>query len=291
MRILGLALVSLLALTSQGSGETLAERGQYLVEGLGACGNCHTPKGPQGDIQDRHLAGGFGLDMAFGSWVAPNITPDRLTGIGTWTDAQIVRAIRDGKHRDGRTLGPPMPYQLYRGLSNRDVKAMVAYLRTVRPVFNQVLRSRYRITLPASYGPLVKSVREPSRKDPVRYGRYLAGAVAHCVECHSPHKRGDQPDLARPFAGGFLFVGPWGTSYSANITPDEETGIGKWTDDEIVRATFNGVKPGGGTLLPPMPWPYYAGRVTDADARAIVAYLRSVRAIVNKVPPAEPPNR
>ena len=99
--------VLLLAVAVPAAAETLVERGRYLVEGIGACGNCHTPKGPSGDRQDQRFAGGFGLEEAFGTWVSSNITPDNETGIGRWTDAQIVRAIREGKHRDGRTLGPP----------------------------------------------------------------------------------------------------------------------------------------------------------------------------------------
>ena len=146
-------------------------------------------QGPSGDLQDKRFAGGFGLEEVFGTWVSSNITPDKETGIGRWTDAQIVRAIREGKHRDGRTLGPPMPFELYRRLSDRDVRAMVVYLRTLVPVKNAVPRSRYTIALPASYGPVVRSVPEPSRKDRVKYGEYLAGPVAHCVGCHTPLTR------------------------------------------------------------------------------------------------------
>ena len=279
----------LLAIAVPAAAETLVARGRYLVEGIGACGNCHTPKGPSGELQDQRFAGGFGLEEPFGTWVSSNITPDKETGIGRWTDAQIVRAIREGKHRDGRTLGPPMPFPLYRRLSDRDARAMVAYLRTLAPVKNAVPRSRYSIALPASYGPAVKSVPEPPRKDRVKYGEYLAGPVAHCVGCHTPLTPDGRADETRPWAGGFSFVGPWGTAYSANLTSDAETGIGKWTDDELKRAIVNGLKRGGGMLSPPMPWPYYAGRVTDADASAIVAYLRTLRPIVNQVPASKPP--
>lgn len=269
--------------------ETLVERGRYLVEGLGACANCHTPKGPNGDLADKRFAGGFELTAPFGTWIAPNITPDRETGIGTWTDAEIARAIREGKHRDGHTLGPPMPFALYRRLADRDVRAMVAYLRTIPAVRNAVPRSRYAIPLPASYGPPIQSVPDPSRKDPVKYGEYLAGPVAHCVECHTPLTGDGRSDDARRYAGGFVFVGPWGTVHSSNLTPDPDTGIGTWSDAEVARAIVNGVKRSGGTLSAPMPWPYYAGRVTDSDARAIVAYLRTLAPIANAVPPPQPP--
>ena len=110
------------------------ERGRYLVEGLAACGNCHTPKGPQGNVPGKHLAGGFEITEGFGVAITSNITPDRETGIGAWTDAEIIRAIREGKGRNGQTLGPPMPYGLYRDISDTDAKAIVAYLRTVQAV-------------------------------------------------------------------------------------------------------------------------------------------------------------
>ena len=278
----------LLAVARPAGAETLVDRGRYLVEGIGACANCHTPKGPSGDLPDKRFAGGFGLEEAFGTWVSSNITPDKETGIGRWTDAQIVRAIREGKHRDGRTLGPPMPFDLYRQLSDRDVRAMVAYLRTLPPVKNAVPRGRYTIALPASYGPPVKSVPEPSRKDPVKYGEYLAGPVGHCVGCHTPLTPDGRTDESRPWAGGFPFVGPWGTVYSPNLTSDPETGVGTGTDGELKRAILNGLKRGGGMLSAPMPWPYYAGRVTAADVSAIVAYLRTLRPIVNQVPAATP---
>ena len=128
-------------------------RGRYLVEGIGACGNCHTPKGPQGNLPGKHLAGGFEITEEFGVAVSSNITPDRATGIGDWTDEQIIRAIRDGRGRDGRILGPPMPFFWYGWLTETDVKAMVAYLRTVPAVANAVPRSRYTVPLPPSWGP------------------------------------------------------------------------------------------------------------------------------------------
>ena len=134
------------------SAQTAVERGRYLVEILGACGNCHTPKGPQGDVPGLHLAGGFQLDDSSGTWITPNITPDPETGIGRWTDTEVIRAIREGRGRDGRTLGPPMPFDLYRRLADSDVNAMVAYLRTVVPVRNAVARSRYTIPSPRPTG-------------------------------------------------------------------------------------------------------------------------------------------
>jgi mono/diheme cytochrome c family protein len=270
--------------------QSAAERGRYLVEVLGACGNCHTPKGPQGDLPGKHLAGGFALDDALGRWITPNITPDPETGIGRWTDDEVIQAIREGRGRDGKTLGPPMPFELYRRLADSDVKAMVAYLRTVAPVRNAVPRSQYRIPLPASYGPPVGAVPDPPRQDLVKYGEYLAGPVAHCVECHTPFLPEGRPDTSRLGAGGLAFQGPWGVVHAANLTPDAETGLGAWKDGEVI-ASMYGVRRGGGRVLPPMPTQHYAQGIAEGDLRAILAYLRALPPVRNKVPAPEPPKK
>jgi mono/diheme cytochrome c family protein len=266
------------------------ERGRYLVEVLGSCGNCHTPKGPQGDVPGKHLAGGFQLDDDFGMWITPNITSDPETGIGNWTDDEIIRAIREGRSRDGKTLGPPMPFELYRRLSDSDVRAMVAYLRTVPPVRQVVPRSQYKIPLPPAYGPPVGSVPEPSRQDPVKYGEYLAGPVMHCMACHTPMFPDGRMDTSRMGAGGFEFKGQWGVSYSANLTPDSDTGLGRVRDGEIIAGLY-GARRDGGRILPPMPSQYYAQGIAEGDLRAIIAYLRSLAAIQNKVPAPVPPKQ
>jgi len=269
--------------------QTPVERGRYLVEVLGACGNCHTPKGPTGDLPGKHLAGGFGLeDEGLGAWITPNITPDPETGIGLWTDEEVIRAIREGRGRDGKTLGPPMPFGQYRRLADRDVQAMVTYLRTVPPVRQTVPRSQYKIPLPPSYGPPVGAVPDPPRTDLVKYGEYLAGPVAHCMECHTPFLPGGHPDATRQGAWGFRIAGPWGVSYTAKITPDPETGIGNWKDGEII-ASIYGVRRGGGRVLPPMPTQHYAQGIAEGDLRAILAYLRALPPIRNQVPAPEPP--
>jgi mono/diheme cytochrome c family protein len=268
--------------------ESTLQRGKYLVEVLAGCDACHTQKGSFGQRRDRHLAGGLRIEDSFGVAVSSNITPDRETGIGAWSDAQIITAIREGKGRDGRTLGPPMPYHLYRQIADRDVRAMVAHLRTVRPVRHRVEPSAYTIALPPAWGPPVASVPDPPRQDLVKYGEYLAGPVAACVGCHTPPAADGTPDRTRLFAGGRLFKGRWGESYSANLTPDEDTGIGRWSEARIARA-IHGVKATGAVLQPPMPWPEYRDRIAARDLKAIVAYLRSLPPISNKVPgPARP---
>ena len=138
--------------------QTPLERGTYLMRGIVACGNCHTQNTPQGPMPGMELAGGTKFEEGFGIAYASNITPDPETGIGKWTDAQIITAIREGKRPDGSIIGPPMPSSLYRDVSDDDVKAIVAYLRTVKPVVNKVPKPEYKVPLPPSYGPPVTTV-------------------------------------------------------------------------------------------------------------------------------------
>jgi mono/diheme cytochrome c family protein len=255
---------------------TPLERGRYLVETIAACGNCHTPKGPQGDLPGLALAGGLVFDEAPFRAVAQNITPDPETGIGRWTDAQIARAIREGIRPDGSLIGPPMPFELYRGISDNDLAAMVAYLRSIPPVRNAVARSEYRIPLPPAYGPPVTHVPDPSAADPVAQGAYLAGPIGHCIECHTPMNERGGRVWAETGLGGPPMTGPWGTSVPRNITPSREHGLGNWTDEQIVRAITQGISADGRRLLPPMGFGYYA-KVREQDLRSIVAYLRSLK--------------
>src|SRR3954447_22711476 len=118
--------------------ETPLERGAYLVRTVAACGNCHTPKDADGRaLADKELAGGLVFELPIARISVPNITPDPETGIGRWSDAELIAAIREGRRPDGRILGPPMPVEFYRGISDGDVRAMVAYLRAVKPVRNE----------------------------------------------------------------------------------------------------------------------------------------------------------
>jgi mono/diheme cytochrome c family protein len=225
------------------------------------------------------MAGGAEFEDELGHVVAPNITPDRETGIGRWTQAQIVNAIRNGVRPDGTIIGPPMPFSAYDDLSDRDVNAIAAYLRTIKPVRHAVPKSQYKIALPSSHGPTVTHVEEPRRADRLAYGAYLAGPVAHCIGCHTPLREGGQQlDRKRAFAGGRQ-LHPYGQPgivvMSRNISPDPDDGIGKWSDAEIKRATIAGIRPDGTRLSPVMPYPWYKN-MAPADLDAMVAYLRTV---------------
>ncbi|HEX9462892.1 MAG TPA: cytochrome c [Alphaproteobacteria bacterium] len=258
--------------------ESALERGTYLMKSVVACGNCHTPKGPGGEVPGMELAGGFKVTGDEFTAIVPNITPDPETGIGNWTDAQIITAIRDGKRPDGTIIGPPMPMGMYRHMSDSDVKAIVVYLRQVKPVKNVVAKSEYRMPLPASYGPPVTSVPDVNRNDKIAYGGYLAGPLGHCMECHTKMEKG-VPDLAhRAGAGGNKFEGPFGVSVSRNLTPDPVHGIGKWTVADFKTTLSTGVRPNGERLKPPMGFGYYKN-ISDDDFAAMWTYLRSLKAL------------
>lgn len=274
-RVLFAALLSVPFLTTA-TAETPMERGRALVNGIVACGNCHTPQTPNGPDNFKELAGGPpivepGVFKAF----APNITPDMETGIGAWSDTQIIAAIREGRRPDGTILGPPMPYHLYRQVSEDDMAAIVAYLRSVPAVNATSPKSEYAFPLPPAWGPPATPVGPVSKTDLVAHGAYLAGPLGHCIECHSTPGDKGQPDLVNQLGGGGMaFHGPWGTSVAANITP---TGLGDWTDAQIITAITKGVRPDGRRLLPPMGFPYYATLSKD-ELTAIVAFLRSLPA-------------
>lgn len=253
--------------------ESPLERGRYIVEVIAACGNCHTQNGPEGKVMSMHLAGGMHIiDGGMDAWTS-NITQDLETGIGGWSDEQIIRVVREGIKPDGSVIGPLMPIMAYRHISDSDARAIVTYLRTVKPIKNVVKPSGYPFPLPENYGPPLGSVPGPDRGNPVEYGEYLAGPLGHCMECHSSPGESGAPDMENSLgAGGMLFHGPWGVSASANITP---SGIGNKSDEEIKQMITTGIRADGTKMLPPMGFNYYAG-LTAKDLDAIVAYLRSL---------------
>jgi mono/diheme cytochrome c family protein len=259
--------------------ETPIERGAYLVHSIVACGNCHTPKNSDGKaIADRELAGGPVFNAPIFHAVAPNITPDIETGIGNWTDDQIVNAIRNGKRPDGTTIGPPMPIAYYRNMSDSDVRAIVAYLRTVKPIKNKTEKSSYKIPLPTQSGPTVVSVPDVPRTDKVAYGQYLATALGHCMDCHTPRVNG-RSDMSRVGAGGREFEAPsGGLITSANLTPADNAGIAHWTDAELKNAIVYGVRPDR-SLVPVMAFEWYKN-ISGDDLDALVAYLRTLKPVM-----------
>jgi len=261
------------AAAAPAAAETLLERGQYLVRSIAACGNCHTPRGPNGPMANMELAGGNKFEEKDFTAFSSNITPDRETGIGRWRDQQIIDAIREGKRPDGTTIGPPMPFDLYRNMSDNDVKAITAFIKSLRPIKNRVAKSEYKVPLPEFYGPKVRDVPYVPKTNKLGYGRYLAGPLGHCIECHTPMAEDGRRDFAnRLGAGGQEFRGPWGTSVASNITP---TNLARYNDSQLKAIITRGERPDGSKLLPPMGVGYYAN-LNETDLEALIVYLRSL---------------
>jgi mono/diheme cytochrome c family protein len=266
-------------------------RGKYVFGSAGGCG-CHTEK----DRMDRGFnAGGRRYDGPFGTVYATNITPDPDTGIGKWTDDQIITAIRAGRRPNGERLLPVHPYPTFNGMAEEDLRALVVYLRTVKPI--KRANTPKRITVP-----LFESVFLPAwlayfaaRETPpptapasgLARGEYLARAVGHCGECHTPRTMTMSLDTARLFAGNPKSRGPEGSAVP-NITPDKDTGIGSWTEEQIVEYLGTGNKPDGdvaGGLMGEVIQGTSAGYkdLTRADLQAIARYLKSIPPIKNRI--------
>jgi mono/diheme cytochrome c family protein len=261
--------------TQASAQKALVERGDYLVNTIMTCQNCHTPKGPQGDVADKAFSGGLTWDEPPFTVTASNITQDRDTGIGKWKPDDLKKFMTSGVRPNGVHVAPLMPTGFYKILSTRDLDAIVAYLRTIKPIRNEIVPSVYRAPMhqevfPGADKPLPAS----AMKDKVKYGFYLA-TIGHCMECHTPMERGKHLFETSLGAGGMKFPGPWGESVARNITSSKTKGIGAWTDAEIKRAITQGISKDGSKLKPPMGYGYYA-KMTDADVDAIVAWLRTV---------------
>lgn len=257
--------------------QTPVERGSYLVNAVMACDGCHTPRDKSGFIMEKRFSGGMQ------TWDTPaylvkgsNITPDRETGIGAWSDEEIKRSIRDGIHRHGRPIAPQMPFPFYKILTARDLDAIAAYLRTVAPVRNEVQAPVYRAAMHVDLVPgAVKPFTEQDMRDPLKRGFYL-GTIAHCMECHGRNPDGNQDYRNNWGKGGYVFKGPFGSVVTSNITSHLKSGIGAWTDEEIRRSLTHGVSRDGRAFKPPMARQDYFSRMTAADLDAIVAWIRAI---------------
>jgi mono/diheme cytochrome c family protein len=271
----------------------LVKKGAYVANVTG-CVLCHTGVGPQGPDLANPFAGGLEVteEMPGGmkfDWRSPNITPDPDTGIGKWTDEQIIAAVREGVRADGSRLSPMMPYMMYNAMSDDDAKALVAFLRAQKPVARKVER----IPLPKAFEAMPPTPKAAGTAWPAeKRGEYLA-TLMHCAMCHTP--MGPQgPDMKRAFAGGnpmkippqFKAVGT-GTNFSANITSDPETGIGKWTEQQVADAIKSMKRPDPKRPIIGFPMFLYQttwSQLTDDDVMAVAKYIKGIAPVVNKVP-------
>jgi mono/diheme cytochrome c family protein len=279
--------VVLSAACSGAAAESPTERGDYLVNTIMACGNCHSPRDADGrTIAEKAFSGGLTFVTPAFIATAPNITPDVETGIGSWSDAEIKRALVEGIRPDhGRLAGTPlaaiMPANFYRALLPGDLDAIVAYLRSVRPIRSESPAPVYQAPVRRDpYPDAEAGFDKASFADPVRRGAYLA-TIGHCMECHSAWSRGVSDFRNGLGRGGRAFPAREGSpagipdSIAANITSDPAAGIGGWSETEIGRAITHGIGRDGRALKPPMAYDYYAG-LKDGDLADIIAYLRTV---------------
>jgi mono/diheme cytochrome c family protein len=272
--MLGLAAAAMV--TSGAMAQSAVERGSYLVNTIMTCGNCHSPKGPPAAVAGKDFSGGLRFDEPPFDVTAPNITPDKETGIGNWTDAQIKTLLLTGKNEHGIQAAEVMPTAFYPILTPGDLDGIVAYLRSLTPVKNKVADPIYKIALPHHVFPgAEKAYSQADLNDKLKRGFYLV-TIGHCMECHTPFAPPGGPDFANSLGkGGREFPGPWGVSKSRNITSHKTAGIGDWTDAEIKTAITQGKRKDGTPLKGPMGYQYYA-KMTDADLDAVIAYLRTV---------------
>ena len=277
-RILISGLAALAFFSGAAFAQSPVERGSYLVNTVLTCGNCHTPKDQTGaDVMDKAFSGGLSWDEPPFKVTAPNITPDKETGIGKYTDAQLKTVLRKGVKPNGTPVAMVMPSGFYEIMTDRDLDAVIAYLHTLKPVSNKVPDPIYKMPQAHPIPPGGdKPYTEAMLGDKVKKGFYLA-TIAHCMECHTPMGPRGREFATMLGAGGFEFPGPWGVSVSRNITASKTKGIGDWSDAEIKRAITQGVRKDGSKLKPPMGFHYYA-KMTDADLDAVVAWLRTLPA-------------
>jgi mono/diheme cytochrome c family protein len=274
-------------------------RGKYLATHVAGCIDCHSSRdwkyfaaplipgteGKGGEVFDEN----FGLP---GRLYAKNITP---AGIGSLTDGELFRILTSGVDKNGKVLFPLMPYPRFNALSDEDIYSIIAYIRTLPPVDNAVPPSHINFpvnllirTTPTRHQPQP----EPNTADPYEYGKYLVNAAA-CADCHTPQSNGI-PIKGMDFAGGMEFKTPMGMIRSANITPDEETGIGNWTKEFFIarfktyaseRAKY--INPDSMKYYTIMPWTLFAG-MNEEELGAIYTHLHTLAPVKHKIVRYEP---
>jgi mono/diheme cytochrome c family protein len=252
----------------------LIEKGRYLTV-ASDCSSCHTVPG-----SSRPFAGGRAIETPFGNLIAPNITPDRETGIGAWSDEEFDAAVRKGFRRDGSRLYPAMPYNDYTRMSREDVLAIRAYLSTVTPVRNGVVANtlpfpfNVRATMAlwdALYFTQGEYKPDPEKSPEWNRGAYLVNGPGHCGACHTPKSALGGDKTAQFLQGGALQG--W---FAPNITDDAVSGLGRWSRDDVVAYLKTGHSRISAATGPMAEVVFLSSsKMTDADLKAIVVYLKS----------------
>lgn len=277
--------------------EARVARGKYIYAELAHCEGCHSERDFK-KFGGPLVAGMDGSGIVFpkelglpGRIAPPNISQDPELGLGRWTDGEIIRAIREGVSRDGRALFPMMPYQNYANMSDEDVESLVAYLRSMPAVKHDVPPTKVdfpvNLFMKSAPRPVAGRVSAPDRADRLAYGKYLV-SMASCENCHTKKERGE-PVEGMNYAGGEPFRIPGFEAFSANISPDVETGIGGWSEEKFLDK-FRGYRNFTDENLPVavqanftvMPW-LGLRNLPDDDLKAIFAYLKTVKPVRNKV--------
>ena len=283
-------------------------RGTYLVEHVADCLTCHSDlRADRWGVPIKPGTAGqgglpFGKEFAVpGIVCAQNITPDPENGIGTWTDGEVLRALREGVDKNGNALFPMMPYHELRRLSDEDARSVVVYLRTLPPI-RHVVPAR-RLDFPVNLlvklepRPLEGPVSAPDpRTDRIGYGRYLS-VVGGCHECHTPHDDKGKLLPGKDYSGGWEMKGPWGRNITPYLTPHPDAYLGRATKAEFI-GRFKSFVSLTGENAPPapkgrntvMPWLPLSG-MTEDDLGMLYDFLRTLAPIEHKVDPfpdAEP---
>jgi mono/diheme cytochrome c family protein len=280
------AIVGIAAATVWGQEPSAVQRGAYIFRAAGGC-TCHTDH----ENDDALMAGGRPIDTPFGRVYSTNITPDAKTGIGNWSDADFLQAMTEGVGPKGVHYYPAFPYTAFTRMTKQDVLDLKAYLFSLPPVEQAtkppdlMFPLGWRLSLvawkwlyfqPGTFAP------DPSQSPEWNRGAYLATALGHCDECHTPRNLlgGLQTDMS--YAGSV--DGPQG-ELAPNITPDAATGIGEWSIPDIVWFLQTGFKPDGDDAQGLMSELIDNGfkHLTEADLRAIAVYLQSLKPIDHKV--------
>jgi mono/diheme cytochrome c family protein len=265
------------------------ERGRYLFA-AGGCNACHTDTKNKGEA----LAGGTALKTPFGTFYGPNISPDPTDGIGRWSDAEFARALREGIGPGGAHFFPVFPYTSFTNITDRDALDLKAYIFSLKPVAKP---SRpHDVSFPFGWRFLQTFWRwlyftpGPFKPDPAKSaewnrGAYLVQALGHCGECHTPRTALGGVEADRAMAGTYNVAEK---ALVPNITPDPETGIGKWSEEDLITALKIGMLPDGDFVGSLMTEVVNEGtsKLTDGDRKAMAVYLRSLPPIRNR--PSKP---